>query len=156
MANKVIGIGTFNAKLDNLTRDVQYIIDCALYDAAGMVADAVKKELEAMHTHAEGYTAKGQKRIGATESEKRQIIQNMGISKFRNSQTSIGFTGYVHTISNKFGDNVPTGMLMQCIEYGTDFRQPTHTISKAYNSVRDKCVEIAQNRIDQEVNKIMN
>lgn len=159
--SKVIGIGTFTTKLGQLTNDITKVTRGALGEAAGFVADEVKNALEAMPTHTEGYSyaAPDVKRYGATESEKKQIIANFGISTFTDKGdsigTSVGFTGYVHTKSKRFNDEVPTGMLMQCINYGTEFRHGTHTIDKAIKSVRAQAEAKAQDYIDKETNKIM-
>lgn len=159
--SKVIGMETFTAQLGRLTTDITKVTRGALGEAAGFVADEVKSALEAMPTHTEGYSyaAPDTKRIGATESEKQQIIANFGISRFQESgdttSTAIGFTGYVHTKSKRFNDEVPTGVLMQCINYGTEFRNPTHTMDKAIKSARAQAEAKAQEYIDKEVNNIM-
>lgn len=159
--SKVIGMDTFTAQLGRLTTDITKVTRGALGEAAGFVADEVKSALEAMPTHTEGYSyaAPDAKRYGATESEKQQIIANFGISTFTDKGdsigTSVGFTGYVHTTSKRFNDNVPTGLLMQCINYGTEFRQGTHTMDQAVKSARAQAEAKAQEYIDKEVNNIM-
>ena len=60
----------------------------------------------------------------------------------------------MNTRSPKFGDRVPTGMLMQCIEYGTEFRQGTRTISKAITQIKPQVTQVVQDRIDQEIQKL--
>ena len=160
MSIKVQGMGTFTNKLEGLSRDISHINNMALYEAAGIVAQEIGKALEAMPTYDERwYGTKKYPLYGATPSEKAQIIENFGISRFDKtedgSQTSIGFTGYVNTPSVKFNDKVPTGMLMQCIEYGTSFRKGTHTIAKAERAVRDQAIQTAQEYLEKEIKKSM-
>lgn len=160
--SRVIGINSFVSQLGQLNSEIAQITRGALGEAAGFVADEMKNALEAMPTHTEGYSyaAPDTKRTGATESEKQQIIDNFGISRFRESgdttSTSIGFTGYVHTESKRFNDNVPTGFLMQAINYGSEFRNPTHTVDRAIRSAREAAQAKAQDYIDTKVNEIMN
>lgn len=158
---KTTGIDIFSKQLNKLANEITKINRGALGNAAGYVADEIDKALEAMPTHSEGYSyaAPAVKRYGATESEKQQIIENFGIARFKTSggstETSIGFTGYVNTKSKQFNDRVPTGMLMQCINYGTEFRQGTHTIDKAIKSAQAQVETKVQEYIDKEVNNIM-
>ena len=156
---EIVGMGTFNNKLDELVSEISHINNMALYDAAGVAAQKIASALQSMPTHAEGEWGTAENPLyGATESEKQQLIQNFGISTFRKSDgrvdTSIGFTGYVNTKSKRFNNKIPAGMLMQCIEYGTQFRRGTHTISKAIRQAKEAVAQAAQDRIDQEVQKL--
>lgn len=151
---KTQGLSTFQNQLDLLAKEIHNMNKVALYDAAGMVADEIKKGLQSMPTRPMFPIGTDEKPItGATISEKEQIIDNFGISTFVDSagsvSTSIGFTGYVNTPSNRFDDHVPTGFLMQAIEYGTSFRQPTHTVTKATRGLKQK----VQNKIDQSLSE---
>lgn len=156
----VQGMGIFNEKLNLLASDIRHINNMALYSAAEVVANAVGDALQSLPVRSEKeYGTDKHKLYGATASEKAQIIQNFGVATFKQtengSQTSIGFTGYVNTPSTKFNDRVPTGMLMQCIEYGTSFRRGTHTVNNAINTAKASAVEKAQKRLESEVKKIM-
>lgn len=158
---KTTGLDIFAKEFEKLTNEVKQINRGALGEAAGYVADEIGRALESMPTHSEGYSyaAPKHKRTGATENEKQQIIANFGISKFRESggstSTSVGFTGYVHTESKRFNDNVPTGMLMQCINYGTQFRNPTHTVDKAISSAKKHATKKMEEYIEKKVTEIM-
>lgn len=152
------GIDQYNQAFDKLADDIKHINNMALYDAAGVVADAIAGALQQLPTHDEGeYGTEGHKLYGATPSEKSQIISNFGISRFRAGDTintSVGFKGYVNTKSKRFNNKVPTGMLMQCIEYGTAFRRGTHTVSNAIKQVKERMTQAAQDRIDAEIQKL--
>lgn len=156
---KVEGLDIFSDKLGRLADEVTRINKGALGTAAGQVADAVKSALEGMPVCEDGYTKPGHMRTGATASEKAQIIGNFGITRFRSSgsgyETSIGFAGYVATHSTRFNGNIPTGFLMQAIEYGTFFRVGTHTVSRAINSVKKQLTETVKEYIETETSKIM-
>ena len=64
-------------------------------------------------------------------------------------------SGYVETPSKRFNNQVPTGMLMQCINYGTEFRQGTHTVDHAIKGVRAKVEKAVQNYIDDKTKEII-
>lgn len=155
----VVGIDEFNNSLQDMVKDISHINNMALYDAAGVAAEAIGSALQSLPTHPEGEWGTSQNPLyGATPSEKAQLVESFGISHFRqgdgSTNTSIGFTGYVNTKSKRFNNKVPAGMLMQCIEYGTQFRRGTHTISNAIKQCKEAVSKAAQDRIDQEVNKL--
>lgn len=158
MAMKLSGLESFQTGLNNLAANISKINNMALYEAAGVVAEEMRNALNALPTYDDWYGTEGYPLYGATPSEKAQIIANFGISRFRGSdggsQTSLGFTGYVNTPSTKYGDAVPTGMLMQAINYGTQFRHGTHTLDRVEKSSKARAVQAAQEKIDQEIKKL--
>ena len=158
MAIKIEGMEIFQKQLERLAADIQKINRGALGEAAGYVADEMKSALEGMPVRDD--STHPHMLYGATASEKAQIIQNFGISHFDDGgdliTTSVGFTGYVDTPSRRFNNKVPTGMLMQCIEYGTSFRKGTHTIGNTANRLREGAARKSQDYIDKRVKEIMN
>jgi hypothetical protein len=158
-ASKINGMDTFQTQFENLAREIGKINRGALGSAAGLVADEMKAALEALPTHEEGqWGTETNKLYGVTPSEKEQLINALGIAPFRGTtdiDTAIGFHGYVETPSNRFNDHVPAGMLMQCIEYGTSFRQGTHTLTGVMKKLKTEAVKAAQDYIDTETQKIM-
>ena len=156
---KAEGIDLFVNQLGNLAKDLTEVNRGALGAMAEYVADAIGNAIQSMPVRGDDeYGTAKHKLYGATQSEKQQIAENFGIAPFKtrggNHDTSIGFTGYVDTPSTRFNDRIPTGMLMQCIEYGTEFRQGTLTITAAIKKTKN-APEKAQEYIDKEINKIM-
>ena len=153
------GIDRFTHQLSNLSSEVTNINKGALGEGAKYAAEQVGNAVDGLPVCSDHYTVPGAKRYGATENEKAQIRENFGIARFKQSNggwnTSIGFKGYVDTPSKRFNDHVPTGMLVQCIDQGTDFRKGTHSISKASKSTKGGVEKKIQDYIDKEVNKIM-
>ena len=158
MGIKIEGMQMFQTSLENLASLIHKINNMALYEAAGIVAEEMRSALESLPTYDDWYGTPEHPLYGATPSEKAQIIENFGIADFRDtgdgSQTSLGFTGYVNTPSSRYNDQVPTGMLMQCINYGTQFRQGTHTLDRVERNSKAKAIQAAQNKIDQEIKKL--
>lgn len=156
---RVQGIDTFNTQLEKYASEIHRINRGTVGEGAKILADGIKEGLNSMPVRKAGRPKKGQKLIGATSSEKEQIIANFGIKRFEENadkiSTSIGFTGYVKTYSHRFNDNVPTGMLMQVIEYGSEERTGTHTVQNAANKVKSTVESSMQEYMDREVSKII-
>ena len=156
---KTEGLDIFTKQFEKLAKDISGINSMALYDAAGIVADEMVTALKGMPVRGdEEFATSKWKLYGATESEKAQLIDALGVSRFReeggSKDTSVGFTGYVTTPSTRFADQVPAGMLMQCIEYGTAFRQGTHTLTAAMKRCKSKAEKAIQDRLEKEIGKI--
>ena len=156
---KTSGIEIFSKQLETLSKEISNINSMALYDGAGVVADAIGNALKGLPVRGdEEWGSSKWKLYGATESEKQQLAENFGISRFQKGfgsvQTSVGFTGYVNTPSSRFNNQVPTGMLMQCIEYGTEFRWGTHTVTAAINKCRSKAEAAMKGRVEKEINEL--
>lgn len=153
----VTGLDTFTSQLTKLANEAEKINRGALGEGAGYVADQIGQAIDSIPVRDE--STHPHRLYGATANELGQIKANFGISRFRTSggktETSIGFTGYVDTPSRKFNDHVPTGMLVQCIEYGTSFRTPTHSLSKAISSAKSAVQPKMQDYIDKRVKEIM-
>ena len=153
----VTGLDSFTTQLTKLANEANKINRGALGEGAGYVADQIGQAIDSIPVRDE--STHPHRLYGATANELSQIKANFGIAKFQEAggktETSIGFTGYVNTPSRRFNDNVPTGMLMQCINYGTEFRRGTHTIDHAIRTVKDAAPQKMQQYIDKEVDKIM-
>ena len=157
---KTTGLDIFGQQFIDLRDAISRINSMALYDAAGIVADEMEAAVRSLPVRDDKeYGTENHKLYGATQDEKDQLIEKLGIAKFRHNpdtkDTSVGWTGYVVTPSSRFADHVPAGMLMQCIEYGTYFRQGTHTITAAQKRAKAKAEEAIKKRIESETEKIM-
>ncbi len=149
------GMEAYQKQFEQLASDIHKINRGALGQAAGYCADQVKAALQSMPVRDEN--THPHRLYGATSSEKQQIIANFGIARFDDTGeqigTALGFRGYVHTPSRRFNDQVPTGMLVQCIDLGTRFRKPTHILQNAIKQLKSSAPKQAQDYIDQEIQK---
>lgn len=156
----VSGLDQYVNKLGILQKQAHEINRGALGEGAGYAADEIRSAVAGMPTMTEETRKYGEHRLyGATDNELAQILNNLGIKRFSENggkiSTQIGFGGYVYTPSKKFGNRIPTGMLVQCINYGTRFRQGTHTLDKVTNAIKKDVSDKIQKYIDKEVEKIM-
>lgn len=158
----IVGMDVFLGNLSEMTKEIRNINKGALGEGAKVAAESMRDALENLPIRPNKYTGRqhSERLYGVTESEYAQILNNFGIARFKDSggawNTSIGFKGYVHTPSAKFNDQVPTGLLVQAVEYGTEFRKPLHMIAKAAKNVQESVAEHVQEYIDEQTSKIMN
>lgn len=143
---QISGIDAYVKHFNELANKADAINAECLYDAAGYAADQVRAALESMPERPAHRTAEDHKHrlFGATPSEKRQIINNFGISRFDRIGSKItvriGFHGMVDTPSKRWNNSVPTGYLMQAINDGTEFRNPTRTMNRTQKAIKQQVV----------------
>lgn len=159
---QVFGMEVFLANMQKMDTEMRNINRGALGEGAKVAAEKLREALEMLPIRPDKATGEdhNHKLYGVTESEYIQILDNFGIARFQDSggawNTSVGFTGYVNTPSAKFGDKVPTGLLVQAVEYGTEFRKPVHLLNKATRASEAEIAGAMQEYIDTKVNEITN
>lgn len=157
----VAGLDIFLTDLRNLDKEARNINKGALGEGAGYAYHELRDAIDTIPIRPDKYEGRqhSERLYGLTENEFRQVTNLFGIARFKNSSggwnTSIGFHGMVDTPSAMWNNNVPTGYLVQCVEYGTEFRKATHILQRAINRSKDQIAQKMQDYIDKEVNKIM-
>lgn len=158
----VTGLDIYLTNMQNLNKEMRAINRGALGEGAHVAAEKVREALEGLPIRPDKYTGDmhEHKFYGVTSEELIQILDNFGIARFQDSggawNTSVGFTGYVNTPSAKWGDKIPTGLLVQAVEYGTEFRRPAHILAKAAKVSESEIRSAMEKYIEQKVNEIMN
>ena len=133
-------------KMDKLPEKAAKIAAEALYEGAGVMADAVSQAVHGIATEKFQYAAGGQKRMPSPE-EKAIVEQSKhGVAKFRNNgtqiQTSIGFdnAGYAKITWNHARTNVRTkykqqknGKYAHASQGGGESSKPVEVIVNSIN-----------------------
>ena len=158
----VTGLDEYITNLRNMNTELRNINRGALGEGAKVAAEAVRDALDSLPIHPDRpiHGRQHDERLsGVTESEYAQICNNFGIAKHKSTgsgwNTSVGFHGTVHTPSAKYGDEVPTCLLVQAVDQGTEFRKPVRVVSKASRSCKSDVVNAIEKYIDEHVKKIM-
>lgn len=133
-------------KMDKLPKKAAKIAAEALYEGAGVMADAVSKEIHGISTEKFKYAKGGNKRLPSPEEK--QIIQQAkhGVAKFRNNglkiQTSVGFqkAGYAPITWNHARTNIRTkykmgkkGHMVHASQGSGESMKPVPLIANAIN-----------------------
>lgn len=162
---KVDGMDIFLANLQKMSNSARAINRGALGEGANMAAEEMRNALEQLPIRPEN-PEDDRALYGVTANELVQILDNFGITRFREGNggwnTSIGVTGYVNTHSPVWGDKVPTKLLLAAVENGAvgengaQFRKPCHVLRKAQSTIRASVTDVMQKYLDQATQKIMN
>ena len=111
---KVDGLSELIRNMDRLPEKAADVAALALYDGAGVVADAVSRAVQGIATEPFKYAKGGQKRKPSPEEKQIVMQAQHGVAKFKNTglkiQTSVGFqkSGYGKITWNHARTNIRT------------------------------------------------
>ena len=133
-------------KMDKLPEKARDIAAEALYEGAGVTADAVSREIRGISTEKFKYVKGGKKRLPSPEEKQILINGKYGVAKFRKTglsvQTSVGFqkAGYAKITWNHARTNIRTkykmgkkGHMVHASQGSGDSMKPIPLIANAIN-----------------------
>lgn len=155
------GVEQYSAALQKLSADAKdKILGAAIYDAAGIVADAIQNGISTIPTIPHFVWAKdGEQVNGLLDQQKAALHASLGIAKIKNEQgilnVKIGWDGYNNIRTRRWTKGQPNQMIARSIERGTSWLKGTKFVQKAVSASKPKAVEAMQKRIDEESEKIL-
>lgn len=146
------GLDEYLSKLGNLLNDAPKAVGEATYEGANIVANEIKKNIEALPTDERKGTA-ADKLKGMKAVQKVGLLNSLGIAKHRVDNgyynVKIGFDGY-----NKLGQ--PNAMVARTFEGGNSFTKKTPFVAPAVRATRELAEKKMQQVIDKRINTTMN
>lgn len=143
-------------KLQNLSREM---IGEAIYDGAGVVADAVKASIETIPID-DRFVSGTATLYGITEEQKQGLRDGFGIAPMRNDggyiHVKLGFAGYNSQQTKKYPNGQPNSLIARSVNTGTSFRQRFPFIDNAANQSRSKAEQKMIQKFEESVDKVMN
>jgi hypothetical protein len=135
------GIEQYEKQLEQIGRQAPRILGRALYDGAGILADAVQEEI------------KGLDRLDPKQRE--GLSKGLGIASFweenGNLQTKIGFEGYNRWKTKRWPRGQPNAMIARATIRGTSWMMPNRFTDRAARKARERCIKAMQTRMDREL-----
>lgn len=164
MANiEMKGIDEYLIKLSRLEKaSKEEICGKAIYEGAGIVADAIKENITSLPTSDDlGPSWPGQPPLkGPTPIQKQGLLDSFGISKMENSDdgvlnVKIGFDGYNTKKTKKWPQGQPNQMVARSVESGTTFMQKHPFIKNGVSHSRKKAIAAISKSVQDSIEKIM-
>ena len=130
-------------KMDKLPEKAAKIAAEALYEGAGVMADAVNQAVHGIATKRFKYPAPpGKKRMPSPEEKAILEGARHGVARFRNDgtkiQTSIGYQNAGYATLN--GKTKPIPLIANSIEHGTSFMKKQPFMRKAISQNQSKAI----------------
>lgn len=154
-------------KLEEATNKFPNIAKDAVYEGAGVPADALRARIGSIPTDYQSHTwaksgYQGGDKIepvhGLTESQKQGLLGSLGISPFKvgidTIDKKVGVDGYNDTVTKKYPKGQPNAMILRSIESGTSYHQKYPVIRPTVTSTRKQTKQVMEKTILEGINKI--
>ena len=143
------------SKIEGVTDDM---IGRAVYEGAGIVADAVKANIEALPIVTGYGTSENPLPGGVTAVQKAGLREGFGISRLQDDSgylnVKLGFDGYNRTQTEKYPSGQPNQLVARGVESGTSWKQKKPFIRPAVNKTRKQAEQKMKDVLDEEISKI--
>ena len=152
------GVAELRAMLSRLGDKAPEAAKAALYVGAATAADTVRAQIQALPEES-GYMPKGQQRKGVKPTEKRELLEHLGIAPFEVKNdamnTRVSFDGYAESLkTDQYPNGLPIPLLARSIESGSSVRKKNPFMRKAEaacrSSVQAAMTDVIQKYFDEE------
>lgn len=147
----------YTRRLERLFERTDSIIKKALYDGAGIVAEAISDSIKKTPEEAFRYLQEGDSFTATPKGYKKALSEGFGLSGMERDDygdwnTKTGFSGYLEEYpTKKYPNGPPIAMLARSIEGGSSKRKKYPFVRKSVNASRQKSIQAMSIRFDEEV-----
>ena len=158
---KFEGLDAYVARLEDLTLNADAMIGKAVYDGAGVVADAVRASIEALPDVEDGVGAYAYKKgtgVPLTKSAKQGLLDGFGVAPMQNENgflhVKLGFVGYNALKTRKFPKGQPNLLVARSLENGSSIAKRHAFIKPAVQATKSQCERRMAQTLDEEIEKL--
>lgn len=130
----------------------------AIYQGAGIVADAIREELKRLPTD-ESFGTTENPAQGIKAVQKEGLIQSLGITSMKESNgflnVKIGFDGYNKVKTARWPKGQPNTMVARAAESGTTWLRKSPFVRTGVRKSKNAALEAMRNSVDQATAEIM-
>lgn len=131
----------------------------AIHDAADLVADAIRAELQNLPTD-ERWGTQETPNIGPRKVQKRDLLDSLGIASMQEDEkgmlnVKIGWDGYNSVKTARWPNGQPNQMVARAIESGTSWMYKNKFVSRGMSKAKKQALAVMEKRVSEEINKIM-
>lgn len=134
------GMEAYLKSFDKIASEVPRIENQALFDGAGLLADAVAQEIDGLNE--------------LNKIQRRDLRKGMGIAGFWTEQgatvTKIGFEGYNSIKTRRWPNGQPNAMIARALIRGTSWMRANRFTARAAKKAREACIRAMQERVARE------
>jgi HK97 gp10 family phage protein len=147
------GIDDYLVQLGKLSQMSDEMIKRAIYPAAGIVADAIKANIDSIPNR----PPKGND--GLLPDQKRGLKEGLGVAPFKNDNgyinVKVGFDGYNQHKTETFPHGQPNAMIARATESGTSFSPKHPFVAQAVRKSKDEAEETMKEAFDEQIKRVM-
>lgn len=158
MTMETVGLDELGRKLADMANRAQEVASGALFDGAGVVADALNAGIKSIRTEPFQYAEPGKTRLPSPQ-EKAALDRKVGIARFRKNgsevDTLVGIS-YDSGYTQIAGKQKSVAVIARSINSGTSFMQKQPVIRRAASQSRGKAEAAIVAKAEQMINEILN
>ena len=132
---QVEGMDELVQGMDKLPEKAEQVAALALFEGAGVMADAVSQAVQGIATEPFKFAVRGKKRLPSPEEKAIVANAKHGVAKFRKDgvsvNTSVGYQNAGYASLN--GKSKPVPLIANAINSGTSFMQKQPFMRKAFS-----------------------
>lgn len=153
------GVDEMLSDVTALTSDTRHVISKAVYDGAGLVADAYREAAQGIPTVRLIYVheSTGWQKYGITPEQKEGILKGIGVAHFRYDtgevQTKVGVDGYNSVVTPRWPKGQPNVMIARALTNGNSFLRAYDFVGKAKRNVEVKAEAKMKETLKAEIDK---
>lgn len=156
---KFRGLEEYELRISRLGKETERIAGESIYEGAGIVANAINANIQALPI-VKGYgTATKPLPGGVTATQKAGLIEGFGISTMQNDggylNVKLGFDGYNRTRTERYPQGQPNQLVARGVESGTSWKQAHPFVKSAVAKSRKQAEKVMADKLDEEIKKIM-
>lgn len=161
MAKMTVNLGEdYCLKLSALAAGSEEIATRALFEAADVVADKVRANIEGLPEENFRYLTGDDIFDGVPPTQKKDLLDSFGVTPIQRDANGvltvkIGFDGYGRFPTKTYPNGLPNQLLACSIESGSSWRRKHPFVRPAVTATRKEALEVMQKVIDEETEKIM-
>lgn len=150
----------FGRRLERLnTANSRNIIMRAVKKGTGLVADAIRKNLNSIPARRNIHLAKGEMLDGLQEREKKDLLESLGITPIQADKkgfvhAKVGFDGYGSTPTKKYPEGTPNQLVAASVESGSSIRNKHPFIRPAVNKTKAEAIRVMDESINADIQQI--
>lgn len=166
MAIKVTfdGMAEYIGQLEKLAKSTDRVIGKAIFDGAGVVADAIRQSINELQVTDDNYAVWGANQNhpthGVTADQQQGLLDGLGISEIEDRagvrNIKVGFNGYNKVKTKRYPHGQPNVLIARGLESGSSHKHKSPFVRPAVNRVRSKAEAAMAEAADQEIQKILN
>lgn len=159
MANiKFAGLDEYMKRLSKLDDQVENIEKKAIYEAASIVADAVRTSIDGIRVESLGPTNSTYE-LNRRKLQKKGLQDGMGVSKMENDNgflnVKVGFDGYNDVKTKKHPNGQANMMIARAFNSGTSFNRKQPFFDQAVRSSRKQALNKMESVLEEEMERVM-
>lgn len=152
------GIDEYVAMLDRMGEKTPEMIDEAVKAGAGVLADALRAEIESLPVEKRTYAKKGEMLKGPNAAQKKGLLEGLGITPVQIKDgyydRKIGFDGYNAIKTKRWPKGQPNAMIARAINGGTSFLTKTPFVDRAVRKARKAAEAAMAEALDKSIEKM--